>query len=115
MKDSYDAILESNADYCFPVARHKLPIQRAIRLRGAFNLTKPLFTQYEKIRTQDLEPTYYDAGQFYWGKATAWLDKKEIFSNGSAFIVSSDRAIDIDTPDDWNNAQLLKNKLNPSV
>jgi len=108
---SYTAILESNLDYCFPVARHHLPIQRALSLKGKHNQTEPLFDQYIKSRTQDLEPTYYDAGQFYWGKASAWLDRRDIFNYGSAFVIPNDRAIDIDTPDDWNRAQSLKEKL----
>jgi hypothetical protein len=27
---------------------------------------------FEK-RTQDLEPAFHDAAQFYWGRSTAWL------------------------------------------
>ena len=35
-------------------------------------------------RSQDLEKVYHDAGQFYWGKKKAWLDKKNIFGKKSS-------------------------------
>ena len=37
-----------------------------------------------EARSQDLTEMYHDAGQFYWGKASSWLTKPNIFSAKSA-------------------------------
>jgi N-acylneuraminate cytidylyltransferase len=63
-------------------------------------------------RSQDLEEAYHDAGQFYWGKSSAFLDKKSIFSNDSfAVILPRETVQDIDTPEDWFNAELMYEAL----
>ena len=63
-------------------------------------------------RSQDCEKTYYDVGQFYGGKPSAWLSKKKIFSKKSTFIeLNVTRAIDIDTLQDWERALYYKKYL----
>jgi CMP-N-acetylneuraminic acid synthetase len=61
----------------------------------------------EMTRTQDLEITFHDAGQFYWGKAAAWLDHKKMHSDGVGVVIPNWRVVDIDTFDDWKRAELL--------
>jgi N-acylneuraminate cytidylyltransferase len=59
-------------------------------------------------RSQDLEEAFHDAGQFYWGKAQAWLENKPIFSSDSApVMLPRHRVQDIDTPEDWQRAQWM--------
>ena len=59
-------------------------------------------------RSQDLEPAFHDAGQFYWGRAQAWITEQIIFSTHSLPVVlPSYRVQDIDTPDDWIRAEHL--------
>ena len=40
--------------------------------------------EHFNTRSQDLDEAWHDAGQFYWGKATAWLGNKPIFSGDAA-------------------------------
>jgi len=63
--------------------------------------------QHALGRTQDLEKTYHDAGQFYWGKTSAWLDYKEKQSDGLGMPIPHWRVVDIDTADDWMRAEIL--------
>lgn len=59
-------------------------------------------------RSQDLEEAFHDAGQFYWGRATAWLAVKPLFSHDSApVLLPRHRVQDIDTPEDWERAEWL--------
>lgn len=59
-------------------------------------------------RSQDLEEAYHDAGQFYWGTKEAWLTEKIIFgSESTPVILPRHRVQDIDTPEDWQRAELL--------
>ena len=59
-------------------------------------------------RSQDLEDSFHDAGQFYWGRSDAWIAGKVIFGHGSAAIrLPSFRVQDIDTIEDWERAEQL--------
>jgi N-acylneuraminate cytidylyltransferase len=93
------------ARFCFPVARYGSPIQRALRLTPG-NRVEMREPQYSDARSQDLEPAYHDAGQFYWGTAAAWLSGDPMFESGSAAIVQpGSRVQDIDTAEDWEIAE----------
>lgn len=97
----------SSADYAFTVTTYAFPIQRAVRLTdsGRVNMLNP---ELFNVRSQDLEETWHDAGQFYWGRADAWLEQKPIFSEHSiALQIPRHRVQDIDTMEDWNRAQWL--------
>ena len=68
-----------------------------------------------ETRSQDLPEAYHDAGQFYWGNAKSWLEKKRIFGFNSKIIkIPNWRAQDIDTLDDWHRAELIYKILNES-
>lgn len=103
---AWHAYENSSADYCFPVAEFPSAVQRALRRTGDGRL-KPLDPANELVRTQDLEPAFFDVGQFYWGSRKAWLSNPRIHSNGIGFVVPGWRAVDIDTADDWDRAELI--------
>lgn len=92
--------------YTFPVTCFPSPIQRALK-RDEAGRVGPFNPQFVSTRTQDLEPAYYDAGQFYWGRKQAWLSALNIHANGRSIILPEWRAIDIDTPEDWKRAEAM--------
>lgn len=97
----------SGGDYAFSVTSYAFPIQRAIRLtpEGRVEMFNP---EHFSTRSQDLEEAYHDAGQFYWGRADAWLQGKMIFSPTSLpVMLPRHRVQDIDTPEDWVRAEWL--------
>ncbi len=106
LEQALHVLEQSAAEYAFPVARYASPIQRALRKLPDGSM-QPFNSQYAAIRTQDLEPAYHDAGQFYWGNTQAWLDEKNVHMHGMGYEIPSWRAIDIDTPDDWQRAELI--------
>lgn len=64
--------------------------------------------KHARTRSQDLEPAWHDAGQFYWGRAAAWLADTPILSAASVpVILPRHRVQDIDTPEDWERAEWL--------
>jgi pseudaminic acid cytidylyltransferase len=99
-------LIEAGADYAFPVAPFPSPPQRALA-READGRVRPLDARYAATRTQDLEPAYHDAGQFYWGRRQAWLDGLNIHEHGRAIVIPAWRAVDIDTFEDWERAERL--------
>ena len=68
-------------------------------------------SKYELVRTQDLQTAYYDAGQFYWGNVNSWLNNKNLHSNAIGYIIPSWRAVDIDTNEDWERAEIINDGL----
>ena len=103
---AHEQLLASGAHYVFPVTGFPSPIQRALR-RLPDGSVKPFQSEYAATRTQDLEPGYFDVGQFYWGKASAWLHGLNLHLNGVTLVIPEWRVVDIDTPADWERAQLL--------
>jgi N-acylneuraminate cytidylyltransferase len=94
-------------DYVFPVVRYGFPIQRALRITGAQRV-EMFHPEHAATRSQDLEPAYHDAGQWYWGRGTAWLEGRPIFSTASRpLVLPAHRVQDIDTPEDWARAELM--------
>ncbi|HEY9218026.1 MAG TPA: pseudaminic acid cytidylyltransferase [Phenylobacterium sp.] len=104
---AHDRLQASAAQYCFPMARFPAPIQRAIRQRpdGRLDMFQPeTFT----VRSQDLEPAFFDAGQFYWGRAEAWRAGLRMFSPDAVGLeIPLWRCVDIDTVQDWDRAERL--------
>ena len=93
--------------YAFTVTSYASPIQRAIKITA--NDSIEMFApEHFNTRSQDLEEAYHDAGQFYWGKAEAWLTEKMIFGPDSIpVILPRYRVQDIDTAEDWQRAEFI--------
>ncbi len=97
----------TDADYAFSVTSYAFPIQRAIRITvdQRIEMFNP---EHFTTRSQDLEEAFHDAGQFYWGRAAAWLTGKPIFSHDAApILLPRHRVQDIDTVEDWERAEWL--------
>lgn len=108
-----DLLLSENCDYAFTATEYAAPIQRALRISptGRVSMLNP---EYFTTRSQDLEPAYHDAAQFYWGRASAWIAGHPIFSpTAAALLLPKYRVQDIDTPDDWVRAELLSRVMQP--
>ena len=97
----------AGCDYAFSVTGFAFPIQRAVRIT-AENRVEMFTPSAFQTRSQDLVEAFHDAGQFYWGAASAWLEEKPIFGTGSVPVVLPRyRVQDIDTPEDWVTAELM--------
>lgn len=107
IKKGYQTIRNNDANYVFPVAKYPFPIQRALRINDS-GYTEMYYPDHFNTRSQDLEESYHDAGQFYWGKSSAWVGEKPIFSSSAIpLLLPNSRVQDIDTQDDWNKAEVM--------
>lgn len=107
LKRGLKVLRSTGADYAFSVTTYAFPIQRAIRITtdGGVDMFNP---EHFYTRSQDLEEAWHDAGQFYWGTSQAWLSGKPIFGHGSAPVpLPRYRVQDIDTHEDWAQAELI--------
>ena len=97
----------------FTAATYPFPIQRAfvMNVEGCAEMLQPDCYQ---MRSQDLPEAYHDAGQFYWADHTQWLEKPQ-FSRGTVpLILPRWRVQDVDTAEDWRQAELLHQMLDDS-
>jgi N-acylneuraminate cytidylyltransferase len=89
------------------VTSYPFPIQRAIKITKD-NKVEMFQPENYQTRSQDLEPAYHDAGQFYWLTVSGALSITSKFStNSSPIILPRSRVQDIDTEEDWSYAELM--------
>ena len=106
LKEGFRKLSTSGIDFCFTATTFAYPTQRALRKEG--NGVVMVNPQMFNSRSQDLDETYHDAGQFYWGKTEAFLENKPMFSPRSdMLILPRYRVHDIDTIEDWKRAELI--------
>jgi len=111
---AYETMIKNNFDTVFPVIPFSFPIQRAVKqdTNGKMDMFYP---QYMQARSQDLEPAFHDAGQFYWFKTTTVQTEKKLWTANTGLITISEmEAQDIDTVTDWKLAEMKYQFLNKS-
>ncbi len=102
---AYNKLIRGNFDTVFPVVRYSFPIQRAMQFDGDY--IKMIWPENIHKRSQDLKPSFHDAGLFYWVKAGIILTKKKLWTdNTSAIEINEQKSQDIDTMEDWKLAEL---------
>ena len=103
--DSFQLLQQNEFDSVFPIQSFGFPIQRALRFGN--NKISFFYPEYSSSRSQDLEKSYHDAGQFYWMNTEVCLNKKQIFTdNTGSIIISELEGQDIDNEVDWKLAEL---------
>lgn len=107
---AFKKLTEKGYDSVFPLIRYSTAIQRALRWdNGKVEMIHP---EHVNSRTQDLEPSFFDAGQFYWIQPDAILEKKKLWTdNSGAILLSELEAQDIDAPDDWELAEFKYRRI----
>lgn len=112
LRQAYQRLVEhDHAPFVFSAAAFPAPIQRAVRERPD-GTAQMLWAEHRTTRSQDLEPAYHDAGQFYWGRRDAWFGRGSVLEAGSLMhVLPHWRVQDIDTPDDWVRAELVHRML----
>jgi pseudaminic acid cytidylyltransferase len=103
----FEKLAASDKSFVVSVTSYQFPIQRAVRITPE-GVLAPLHADQILARSQDLEETYHDAGQFYWGRARAFLDEEILLSGASLPAILPRHLVqDIDTPEDWRQAELM--------
>jgi pseudaminic acid cytidylyltransferase len=105
LKSGYELIKSSGADAVVPVVRFDHPIQRALEIKnGKLGFMWPA---NKEVRSQDLPAAYHDAGQFYWVNIERFLKTGALFGeNTLPMELPASEVQDIDTQEDWKQAEL---------
>ncbi|QNI46794.1 N-acylneuraminate cytidylyltransferase [Synechococcus sp. A15-60] len=112
IKRGLDLLAELTPDrFVFTATDYASPIQRALKIDLASGVARMWQPEQFTKRSQDLEPAFHDAGQFYWGRPQAWLNSQNLFEGSRPLLLPRWRVQDIDTEDDWSRAELMRRAL----
>ena len=109
--ESMNKLEECKADSVLPVVKYSYPPQRALIIRE--NKLKMVYPENYNVRSQDLEPIYHDAGQFYFLKIETLKNEQTLYCGYSIPIILPEVEVqDIDNEEDWNIAEMKYQILN---
>jgi len=103
---------EKGYDSLFPVLQFSYPVKRSL-IKKEDGTVEMAWPEYLNTRSQDLKPHYHDAGQFYFVKKDVLIKEETIITSNCGIIELSQLEVqDIDTLDDWKNAEIKYRILN---
>ena len=97
--------MNSEIDSVFTCVAYSYPIQRSLHIvDGRIGMVYP---EYMNARSQDLEPIYHDAGQFYFSRTAPFVESRTFWGKNTAGLVLSELEVqDLDTLTDWTLAEM---------
>lgn len=108
LKTGYNKLMDNNLDTVFSVLRYSFPVQRALKIEK--EKVKMFYPKHLETRSQDLEPSFHDAGQFYWFKTLVLEKQNKLWTaNTGAIELDELKAQDIDNEADWRLAEIKYN------
>lgn len=105
LKKAMRLLHDENADTVMPIVAYSFPPQRAVIVENG--RIKPQYPEYQKCRSQDLEPIYHDCGQFYMLRVSSFLRAGVLIGEKTVPMILSDLEVqDIDNDADWKIAEM---------
>lgn len=105
--EAYELFQDKDYDYVFLATEASSAVERSFRknLDGRVDF---LYPEHVLTRTQDLDKSYFDAGQLYIGQVKSWRSQTPILGTNSSFItLDKYETVDIDDDTDWRLAEVL--------
>lgn len=113
--------IEPSPNYVSAVTTYPFPIQRSLKKipnSGLLTISNP---EYMMTHSQDLEERYHETAQFWWALASTWKEKIGMQTNVRGILIPRWMSQDIDTLEDWRQAEIrwqileISNELNSYV
>jgi pseudaminic acid cytidylyltransferase len=103
-------LADAATDSVIPVVRYGYPIQRSLRMDdGRLAMRWP---EHLQARSQDLEPAYHDAGQFYWFRISSLRRDGRLLTGATRGLELPDSEVqDVDNEVDWQLAEIKRQRL----
>lgn len=112
LQSAFMTLKKHSFDGIFPVIRYGFPIQRAMRTNGDGKI-EMIYPEHMSSRSQDLEPSFHDAGQFYFFNTEMLNRGSGLWTANTGYIeIDELNAQDIDTLTDWKLAELKYRLIN---
>lgn len=104
LQKAFQMLIEKDLDSVFPIQKFSFPPQRGVVVEQ--EKIKWKNPENAQVRSQDLEPMYHDAGQFYFFRTLSLINNRQILGdNTGGLIISEMDAHDIDNEEDWKIAE----------
>lgn len=119
IKRGFDLLRKTGRDSALSVTSFGFPIQRALKI-GKSGGVRFFWPEHQVTHSRDLEEGYHDAGMFYLFDAERFLSLESHYPPRQMPIILPDavpvilprwRVQDIDTPEDWQRAELIYHLL----
>jgi len=111
LRVGFDLLRETGCSAAFTVTSFEAPIFRALKITDVGSLAM-IWPENEMKRSQELPAAFHDAGQFYWLDVPRFRQGQRIFAaDARPIVLPRWRVQDIDTPEDWQRAELLHGVL----
>lgn len=105
LKECYNN-LGPSTDASFTMVQYSYPIQRSLRVNDK-GYVEMVYPEHLGSRSQDLEPIYHDAGQFYFVKVNELERQKTLWCKKTVPLILSELEVqDLDTLTDWQLAEM---------
>ncbi len=111
LRESFSYLRKHNADALVPVVQFSFPPQRCVVIKNDF--LKYKWPENIRVRSQDLEPLYHDAGQFYFWRVDKFAEG--MIEKTIPFILPDLEVQDIDNLSDWKLAELKYRMLHQGM
>lgn len=107
---------EGRAEAAFTCVEYSYPIQRCLVIDKVGRIGMK-FPEYAASRSQDLQRTYHDAGQFYFSTVASFEKSGSLWGPDTVPIILPETEVqDLDTPTDWALAEMKFSLISfPSV
>lgn len=106
LKDAIELLEERKGDTLLPVVRFSFPPQRCV-VQDENGYLAFKWPEYRNSRSQDLEPYYHDAGQFYCLKVDAFEKQHNLIMEKTVPMELPESEVqDIDNEEDWKIAEM---------
>lgn len=108
---AYNLLTENNVDSVITVTEYSFPIQRSFKIEKGY--LKMNWPENMNKRSQDLEKTYHDAGQFCFFKTQEFFKQNKLYMEKLVPIILDNIEVqDIDSEIDWKLAELKYQVIN---
>lgn len=108
LREAYKILIDEKVNGVHPVVKYSSPPQGAYAIRNG--RLEQFWEDRTLGRTQDMEPLYYDVGQFYFYTMKALKEDPKPF-HYAPIIVSEMEAQDIDNPTDWELLEMKYQRM----
>ena len=109
LSTGYEILLSKKFSTIFPIVKFDYPVWRG--LVKSDDKIRMKWPEYLNSRSQDLEPVFHDAGQWYWFNTYLLLAEDKLFGENAGYLeLSPNNVQDIDTLSDWEMAELKYQK-----
>lgn len=99
-------MLRAGKKFVYTAQKLSFPIYHIVQVNVAGEVELFFPRTKAMLRSQDMPQAYIDAGQLYWYDTVAFLEKETAIDVGTGLIpIPAERALDIDTEEDWIQAE----------